>query len=180
MKRFGKPVLFWIIVGVVTLSAVSLGIAALQHVPNLSMFARYMLDIRDESVAPAAVRENYDHYRDRIVCFPGTAKDVVPYPAPSAEDPLSLLFADVFSGELKLQTADGEEVGVWVIKHDALDWEATAISDVTAGDDIKVCGSPMPWPTVNPKDETGLLVVGRIVEHRSQSAQTSRPLTRPK
>ncbi len=143
------------------------------------MFARYMLDIRDEPVAPAAVRENYDYYRDRIVCFPGTAKDVVPYPAPSEEDPLSLLFADI-SGALDLQTADGEEVGVWVTKHDALDWEATAISDITAGDDIKVCGSPMPWPTFSPKDETRLLVVGRIVEHRSQSAQTSRPLTGPK
>ncbi|MDF3837937.1 hypothetical protein P3W85_34140 [Cupriavidus basilensis] len=179
MNRFGKPALFWIIVGLVTLSAVSLGIAALQHVPNLSLFARYMLDIRNESVAPATVREHYDHYRDRIVCFPGTAKNVAPFPAPSLEDPLSPLLEDV-SGTLDVQTAEGEAVSVWATRPDAFDWEATAVADVTAGAEIKVCGSPVLSPTFNREDETRLVVVGRIVEHRPRGGQASQAQTRLK
>lgn len=131
---------------------------ALWKTPALRMTAQSLLPPREAS--PALVLAELDRYRQRRVCFQGTVAKIVPFSAPSLDDPLSYLF-DGMSGSLELQV-EGDAIVDVLLQPEPGAASAGDAAMPAVGATIKVCGFPSESPASAAGGSRRLLLVGHI------------------
>lgn len=159
-----KTVLPWLLLGVVVLIVV---LALIWRSSGLAQMWQLMFDVQEEPASVAIVLANFKQYEKRRICFDGRVTNILPYPAASEDDPMSLIM-DGIAGQLTMMTRDGASLHVWVLQQGADSSARLDFAAVRLDAAVRACGFPSLSPTINADEAESLLIIGDVSAPREQ------------